>query len=59
MHTGAVGRGGRGHLMYPFKKMDHKNAIKHKNRGPPHIFSHNPKYPPQKNLIYVTCKLNT
>ncbi len=24
-----------------FKKLDHKNAIKHKNRGPPPIFSHN------------------
>jgi hypothetical protein len=26
-----------------FEKLDHKNAIKHKNRGPPPRFSHNPK----------------
>jgi hypothetical protein len=30
--------------------MDHKNVIKHEIRGPPPIFSHNPKYPPQNNL---------
>jgi hypothetical protein len=33
-----------------FEKLDHKIAIKRKNRGPPPRFSHNPKYPPQKNL---------
>jgi hypothetical protein len=33
-----------------FEKLDHKNAIKHKNRGPPPRFSYNPKYPPQRKL---------
>jgi hypothetical protein len=33
-----------------FEKLDHKNAIKHKNRGPPHRFSHYPKYPPKRKL---------
>ncbi len=33
-----------------FEKFDHKITIKQKNRGPPPRFSHNPKYPPQKNL---------
>jgi hypothetical protein len=28
-----------------FEKLDHKNAIKHENRGPPPTFSPNPKYP--------------
>jgi hypothetical protein len=31
-----------------FEKLDHKNAIKHENRG--HPPSHNPKYPLRKNL---------
>jgi hypothetical protein len=45
--------GEEGHLMDPFKRLktlDHKNAIKNENRGPPLRFSQNPKYPPQKNL---------
>ena len=33
-----------------FKKVGHKNAIKHENRGPPPRFFHNHMYPPQKNL---------
>ena len=33
-----------------FKKLDNKNTIKHKNRRHPARFSHNPKYPSQKNL---------
>jgi hypothetical protein len=39
-------RGRRGHLMYPLKrleKLDHKNPIKHRNRGPPTQISLNPK----------------
>jgi hypothetical protein len=27
-----------------FEKLQHKNAIKHENRGPPPIFFHNPMY---------------
>ncbi len=49
MHTG-----GRRSTSYTpskdFEKLDHKNAIKHVNRGFPPRFSHNPKYPPQKNF---------
>jgi hypothetical protein len=33
-------------LMYPlkdFEKLEHKNSIKHENRGPPPRFSQNPK----------------
>jgi hypothetical protein len=40
-----------------FENLDHKNAIKQVNRGPPPRFSHNPKYPPQKHLkmtVYAT-----
>jgi len=51
MHTGEGGV--RGYLVYPLKrleKFEHKNAIQHKNRGPPFRFSHNPKYLPQNNL---------
>jgi hypothetical protein len=33
-----------------FEKLDQKNAVKLKNRGPIPRFSHNPKDPPQKNL---------
>jgi hypothetical protein len=46
MHTGEGGV--RGYLVYPLKrleKFEHKNAIKHKNRGPPPRFSHNPMCP--------------
>ncbi len=43
-HRGEEGGRRRG------KKLDHKNAIKHKNRGPTPRFFHNPKYPPQKNV---------
>ncbi len=56
MHTGGPGggrRGGRGTSGTPSKdleKMDHKNAINYRNKGPPPRFSHNPKYPPQKDL---------
>jgi hypothetical protein len=54
MHAGVCGEGRRrGHLHTPskdFKELDHKNAIKNKNRGTPPRFSHNPKYPLQKNL---------
>jgi hypothetical protein len=28
-----------------FERLDHKNAIKHENSGPPPRFSHSPKYP--------------
>jgi hypothetical protein len=50
-HIGGGGEGelGRGHLKYSLKrhrKLDHKNPIKNKNRGPPPRFSHYPKYPP-------------
>ncbi len=41
--------------MYPLK-----SAIENKNRGPPPRFSHNPKYPPQKNLkmtLHLCCGL--
>jgi hypothetical protein len=40
--------GGGRHLIYPskdFEKLDDKNAIKHKNRGPPPRFSYNTEYP--------------
>jgi hypothetical protein len=49
MHTGGEG----GTSCTPskgFKKLEHKNAIKHENRGPPPRFSHNPKYPPSKKF---------
>jgi hypothetical protein len=50
MHTG--GRGERGYTSCSsskdFEKLDHKNAIKHKNRGPSPRFSHITKYPPSK-----------
>jgi hypothetical protein len=35
------------------KKLDHKNAIKYKNRGPLPRFSYNPKYQPQKYLKMI------
>jgi hypothetical protein len=38
------------HPSKDFEKLDHKNAIKHKNRGPPPRFSHYPKYPPKRKL---------
>jgi len=38
------------------EKLDHKNAIKHENKGPPPRFSHNPKYPPQ-NYLKITVHL--
>jgi hypothetical protein len=48
MHTGGGGeRGRRGHQL---QKLDHKNAIKHENRGPPPKFSDIPKYHSQKKL---------
>jgi hypothetical protein len=40
-----------------FEKLNRKNAIKHENRGPPPIFSHNPKYLPQNNLK-MTASMN-
>jgi hypothetical protein len=30
-----------------FKKLEHKNEIKHENRGPPPRFSHNSKNHPK------------
>jgi hypothetical protein len=33
-----------------FEKLDHKNAIKHENRGPPPTFSHNPQFPTSKEI---------
>jgi hypothetical protein len=33
-----------------FQKLDHNNAIKHENRGPPPVFLTTPSTPPQKNL---------
>jgi hypothetical protein len=58
------GRGTGGTSCTPskdFKKLDHTNAVQHKNRGPPTRFSHNPKFPPQKNLkktvhLWKNCK---
>jgi hypothetical protein len=58
MHTGGgAERGNEGGIRAPrvppskdFKKLNHKNAIKHKNRGPPPKYFHNPEYPPQKKL---------
>jgi hypothetical protein len=50
MHTGREGGKRRGAPHVPpskdFKKLDHKNAIKHENIG----FSHNPKYSPSKEF---------
>jgi hypothetical protein len=40
--------GGGGTSCTPTKdneKLDHINAFKHENRGPPPKFFHNPKYP--------------
>ena len=57
MHMGERGEGGGGapHVppQKPKKKLDHQISIKHENRGPPPRFSHNPKYPPQKNLKMI------
>jgi hypothetical protein len=42
MHT-RRGRGRGGHLVYPLRRLQiigHKNAIKHKNRGPPISWFH-------------------
>jgi hypothetical protein len=54
MHTGSGKRGEEGGTsctpLKGFEKLDHKNAIKHKNSRPPPRFSLNPKYPSQKNL---------
>jgi hypothetical protein len=55
-HRGRRGGAGGGTSCTPskyFEKLDHKNAIKHENRGPPPRFSHNPKYPLQKNLKMI------
>jgi hypothetical protein len=54
VHRCSQGERGCGHLLHPlnfFKKLGHKNAIKHKNRDPPYIFSQ-PEVPPplKKNL---------
>ncbi len=55
----AHGRGGERctSLSKYFEKLDHKIAIKHKNRGPLSIFSHNPKYPLQKNFKMTVTDL--
>jgi hypothetical protein len=47
MHSGERGEEG-GSSCTPskdFEKLYHKNAIKHENRGPPHIIYHNPNHP--------------
>ncbi len=52
-HRCTTQRGGGGTSCTPskeFEKLDHKNAIKHEDIGPPHIFSHNPNYPSQKQF---------
>ena len=57
MHTGGEG----GTSCTPskgFEKLDHKNAIKHENRGPPPRFSHNPKYPPSKKFELEVWLMN-
>jgi hypothetical protein len=41
------------------QKLDHKNVIKHENRGLPPRFSHNPQVPPQKNLKMTAHHLFT
>ncbi len=47
-HRGGGGEGGNSCTPYKdFEKLPHKNAIK---TTPPQWFSHNPNYPPQKNL---------
>jgi hypothetical protein len=56
LHRCTQGEGGEGEggTLYTtsrdFDKLDHKNAIKHINKGPPSRFFHNPKNPPKTNL---------
>ena len=52
IHAHGGGEGG-GHLTYPLKslqKLDHKNAIKHENRGPPSQIFSQPQVPPSKEF---------
>ena len=41
-----------------FEKFWYTNAIKHKNRGPPPRFSHNPLIPPSKGYENDCASVN-
>ncbi len=45
--------GGGGGTSKDFEKLDYKNAIKNKNRGPPPKFSHNPSTPLKGNWKWL------